>query len=78
MVTKNERGCEENSSSDSDWHCGDRGLFAIGTCCFSVKLISSVSGCYSFINRYCLDEKGKRGQNVSFSYNCANSIGAVN
>ncbi len=29
MVTKNERGREENSISDSVWHCGDRGLFAI-------------------------------------------------
>jgi hypothetical protein len=36
MVTKNERGREGNSSSDLVSHCGDRGLFAIWTCRFSV------------------------------------------
>ncbi len=37
MVTKNERGREGNSSSDSVWHCGDQGLFALWTCRFSVN-----------------------------------------
>ncbi len=37
MVTKNERGREGHSNSTSVWHCGDRGLFAIWTCCFSVN-----------------------------------------
>ncbi len=42
------------------------------------KLNISVSACYSFLNRHCLDEQGKRGQNVPLRYNCANSIGAAN
>jgi hypothetical protein len=37
MVTKNERGWEGHSNSASVWHCGDRGLFAIWTCRFSVN-----------------------------------------
>ncbi len=37
MVTKNEGGWEGNCNSASVWHCGDRGLFAIWTCCFPVK-----------------------------------------
>jgi hypothetical protein len=45
---------------------------------FSVKLNISVSACYSFLNRHCLDEQGKQGQNVPLRYNCANSIGADN
>ncbi len=53
---ENEGGGEEHSNSGSVWHCGDRGLFAIWTCCFSVKLIIFVSGCYSFINRHSLGE----------------------
>jgi hypothetical protein len=44
----------------------------------TVKLNISVSACYSFLNRHCLDEQGKRGQNVPLLYNCANSIGAAN
>ncbi len=30
------------------------------------------------LNKHCLDEQGKRGQNVPLRYNCANSIGAAN
>jgi hypothetical protein len=30
------------------------------------------------LNRHCLDEQGKRGQNVPLLSNCANSIGATN
>jgi hypothetical protein len=30
------------------------------------------------LNRHCLDEQGKRGQNGPLLYNCANSIGAAN
>ncbi len=45
-----------HSNSASVWQCGDRGLFAIWTCRFSVKLIISVSGCYRFLNRHCRDE----------------------
>jgi hypothetical protein len=30
------------------------------------------------LNRHCLDEQGKRGQNVPLRYNCTNSIGADN
>jgi hypothetical protein len=37
MVMKNERGREGNSSSASVWHWGDRGLFVIGMCRFSVS-----------------------------------------
>ncbi len=37
MVTKNERGREGHTNSASVWHCGDRGLFAIWTCRFSVN-----------------------------------------
>ena len=37
MVTKNERGREENSNSALVWHCGDQGFFAILTCRFSVN-----------------------------------------
>jgi hypothetical protein len=78
MVKNKEGGQEGDSNSDSVWHCGDRGLFEILTCTFSVKLNISVSACYSFLNRHCLDEQGKRGQNVPLRFNCANSIGADN
>ncbi len=37
MVTKNEGGREGHSNSALVWHCGDRGSFTIGTCCFHVK-----------------------------------------
>jgi hypothetical protein len=37
MVTKNERAREGHSNSASVWHCGDRRLFAIWTCRFSVN-----------------------------------------
>jgi hypothetical protein len=37
MVTKNEGGREGHINSASVWHCGDRGLYAIWTCCFSVN-----------------------------------------
>jgi hypothetical protein len=60
MVTKKEGGHEGDSNSASVWHCGDQGLCSVWTCCFSLKLIFSVSGCYSFINRHCLDKKAKR------------------
>ncbi len=59
MVTKNEGGGEKHSNSGSVRHYGDRGLFAIGTCRFSVKPIISVSGCYSFIYRQCLEQIGE-------------------
>jgi hypothetical protein len=42
------------------------GIMAIGgylkfeMCNFLVKLLISVSACYSFINRYCLDKLAKR------------------
>jgi hypothetical protein len=45
---------------------------------FSVKPNISVSACYSFLIRHCLDEQGKRVQNVPLLYNCANSTGAAN
>ncbi len=45
---------------------------------FFLKLNISVSACYSFLNRHCLVEQGKQGQNVPLRYNCANSIGAEN
>ncbi len=32
-------GREEASNSSSVWHCGDRGLFAIWTCNFCVKIL---------------------------------------
>ncbi len=35
------------SNSALLWHCGDRGLFSIWTCWFSVKLLISVSACNS-------------------------------
>ncbi len=38
----------------------------------------SLSACYSFLNRHCLDEQGKRGQNVPLRYYWTNSIGAAN
>jgi hypothetical protein len=37
MVTKNDVGRKGASNSASVWHCGDRGLFAIWTCRFSVN-----------------------------------------
>jgi hypothetical protein len=37
MVTKNDVGGKGASNSASIWHCGDRGLFAIWTCRFSVN-----------------------------------------
>jgi hypothetical protein len=49
-------GQEGDSKSASVWHCGDRGLFQFEHVVFSVKLIVSVSSCYSFKNRHCLDE----------------------
>jgi hypothetical protein len=39
MVTKNEGGREGDSNSALVWHCGDRGLFEIGTCRFCAKKI---------------------------------------
>ncbi len=40
-VDSNEKlgGWEEDSNSASVWHCGDRGLFAIWTCNFCVKIL---------------------------------------
>ncbi len=40
----------------SAWKCGDRKLFAIWTCCFPVKFLTSVSAHSSKINRRCFDE----------------------
>ncbi len=37
MVTKNEGGPEGARKSASVWHCGDRGLFEIWTCTFSIN-----------------------------------------
>ncbi len=37
MVTKNEGGREGHINSASVWHCGDRGLYVIWTCRFSVN-----------------------------------------
>ncbi len=41
----------------------------------SVLATISISACYSFINRRCLDTQAKWGQNVPLSFNRANSIG---
>ncbi len=49
MVTKNEGGGEEHSSSDSVCNCGYRRLFAIWTCPFSEKTHYFCFQCYSFI-----------------------------
>jgi hypothetical protein len=51
------------------------GIVAIeGYLRFEPAVSISISACYSFINRGCHDELGKRGQNVSLSY----SIGGAN
>jgi hypothetical protein len=79
MVTKNEGVGKETINQILS------GIVAIGgyfkfECVrnFLVKLLISISACYSFLNRRCQDEWAKRGQNVPPSYNCANSICGAN